>query len=117
MKIAFLTDGIAPYITGGMQQHSASLAKNLVKKGHIVDLFHFVSNDCEIPSKDELNTLFFNYKYSYDNVYCTKFPTSIYFPGHYLWNSYRYSSWIYSVLEHNGNSPLLFDNATLSSME
>ena len=101
MKIAFLSDGIAPYITGGMQQHSASLAKNLVIKGHKVDLFHFVSNDSEIPSKKELNTLFFNDKYSYNNVYCTKFPTSIYFPGHYLWNSYRYSSWIYSILKLN----------------
>lgn len=101
MKIAFLTDGIAPFITGGMQQHSASLAKNLVIKGHKVDLFHFVSNDCEIPSKNELNTLFFNDKYSFNNVFCTKFPTSIYFPGHYLWNSYRYSSWIYSILKHN----------------
>ena len=42
MKIALLTDGIPPYIVGGMQQHSYSLAKYLVLNGNEVTLFHFV---------------------------------------------------------------------------
>ena len=34
MKIALLTDGIPPYVVGGMQQHSYSLAKYLVLNGN-----------------------------------------------------------------------------------
>ena len=33
MKILLLTDGIAPYALGGMQKHSANLAKYLTLAG------------------------------------------------------------------------------------
>ena len=45
MKIAFFTDGIPPYIIGGMQKHSLNLAKELVLNGIDVDLFHFVQKN------------------------------------------------------------------------
>lgn len=98
MKIAFLTDGIPPYIIGGMQKHSLELAKELVLNGMDVDLFHFVQNNEKIPSFKEVNKLVFNRNLSFNKVYCTNFPSSIYFPGHYIWNSYKYSKWIFKII-------------------
>ena len=50
MKIAFLTDGIYPYVLGGMQRHSTNMIKHLVLHGADVTLFHAINNGCEIPS-------------------------------------------------------------------
>jgi glycosyltransferase involved in cell wall biosynthesis len=98
MKIALLTDGIPPYIVGGMQQHSFNLAKELVFQGHSVDLFHCVSKEDPIPKSDEINNIAFKGEFSFNQVKCCKFPTSLYFPGHYLYNSFRYSNWIYKSI-------------------
>ena len=60
MKIALLTDGIMPYVLGGMQKHSAFLAKYLTLNGCKVSLFHCVNNGCEIPSSKDVNEVLFN---------------------------------------------------------
>ena len=98
MRIAFITDGISPYVVGGMQKHSASLAVNLVKAGHKIDLFHFVDKSQKIPSATEVNNVLFNGTNSFENIFCCYFPTTLRFPGHYLLNSYRYSNWIYKSI-------------------
>lgn len=98
MKIALLSDGIPPYVVGGMQQHSFNLAKELVIQGHSVDLFHCVSKEDLIPKLDEINDIAFKGEFSFNQVKCCKFPTSFYFPGHYLYNSFRYSNWIYKSI-------------------
>ena len=51
MKILLLTDGIAPYAMGGMQKHSANLAKYLTLAGVEVTLVHCVAREKEIPSQ------------------------------------------------------------------
>ena len=99
MKIAFLSDGIYPFVVGGMQQHSASLAVNLVKAGHKVDLFHFVDKAQNLPESIEVNNILFKGSNSFNNVFCCHFPTCIKFPGHYLFNSYRYSKWIFRIIK------------------
>lgn len=104
MKIAIVTDGISPFIVGGMQQHSYSLAKYLVLNGNEVTLFHFVKKDQRIPSEKELNKLFFENKFKFHKVFCCYFPNSIWFPGHYLYNSYRYSKLVYFALKNDLNS-------------
>ena len=38
MKVAIITDGLSPYVVGGMQQHSYSLAKYLMNCNHEVKL-------------------------------------------------------------------------------
>ena len=98
MKIALITDGISPYMVGGMQQHSAYLGKNLVNSGHTVDLFHFVAKDQKIPSTNEVNKFYFNNENGYNRIFCAQFPSSINFPGHYLWNSFKYSSWVNKII-------------------
>ena len=45
MKIALLSDGIYPYVVGGMQKHSYFLAKYLARNKINVDLYHFKSID------------------------------------------------------------------------
>tara|TARA_B100000963_G_scaffold361833_1_gene400124 strand:+ start:1961 stop:3109 length:1149 start_codon:yes stop_codon:yes gene_type:complete len=99
MKIAFLTDGIYPFVVGGMQKHSYCLAKELVVLGNQVDLFHSINYGENIPSSNFVNNVFFKGKHKFKNIYCINFPKSFYFPGHYLYNSYKYSSWILNILE------------------
>ena len=101
MKIAFLTDGISPYEVGGMQTHSAVIANQLVKANNEVDLFHFVTKNSPIPSVDEVNKIFFSKtQFKFNNIYCCTFPKSIKFPGHYLFNSFRYSKWIFKIVQN-----------------
>ncbi len=103
MNIALVTNGIAPFVLGGMQQHSISLGIELVKSGHKVDLFHFVHKNQKILSKNEINYFFFNKNYGFENVFCTYFPSSIKFPGHYIWNSIKYSKWVYNIIIRDEN--------------
>ncbi len=92
MKIALLTDGISPFVVGGMQTHSALLGKNLVSSGHVVDLFHFIHKPNNLPSENEVNKIIFgNTNFCFNKVFSYYFPQSIKFPGHYIWNSYLYS--------------------------
>ena len=104
MKIAMITDGLSPYVIGGMQQHSSSLAKYLVLNGNEVTLFHFVKKGQTLPSESEINKLFFNNELKFEKVFCFYFPTSVRFTGHYLYNSYRYSKLVYKALKNNINS-------------
>ena len=104
MKIAFLADGIHPFVIGGMQKHSIDLARQLVMNGNEVDLFHFVIKGEDLPSEKEVNKLTFAGDFKFSNVHCCYFPSSIHFPGHYLWNSYRFSKWIYEKMTKNSES-------------
>ena len=101
MKIALVTDGISPFIVGGMQQHSASLGVELVKLGHIVDLFHFVYIGQDIPTIRDINNFYFKSSKGFRNVFCCSFPTSVKFPGNYLWNSFKYSKWVFKHICSN----------------
>lgn len=93
MKIAILSDGITPFVIGGMQKHSFNLVKYFSIHGADVTLFHFTSNN-EIISDKELNNEIFGSNNFHVKSYCLYFPKSIKFPGHYIFNSYRYSKLI-----------------------
>jgi glycosyltransferase involved in cell wall biosynthesis len=104
VKILLLSDGIYPYVIGGMQKHSSSIGVELVKLGHSVDLYHFVLKGNSIPTTDEVNRFHFNSTKGFNKTYCLYFPTSIRFPGHYLWNSYRYSKSVFEIIKNNNAS-------------
>ena len=93
MKIAILSDGITPFVIGGMQKHSFNLVKYFSIHGADVTLFHFTSNN-EIISDKELNNEIFGSNNFHVKSYCLYFPKSIKFPAHYIFNSYRYSKLI-----------------------
>lgn len=94
MRIALITDGIAPYVIGGMQKHSFYLAKYFAKNKIYVDLVHFNNSDLDISklecfTEDEKN---------YINSIVLHFPKNIGFPGHYILSSYQYSKLVYDTL-------------------
>lgn len=95
MHIAFLTDGIHPYVIGGMQSHSFNLTKYFAKNGVFVDLFHCVPSDQPLVQKldcftDEENKFIINR--------CFHFPDSGKLIGHYLRSSYLYSDLLYTSI-------------------
>jgi len=95
MKIALLTDGIYPYVIGGMQKFAYHLVKQLVKNGHEVYLFH--CNDSKLdPFKLEFFT---ETERKHIHAIVIPVPHKLPFPGHYIVESYRYSRAIYNALQ------------------
>jgi glycosyltransferase involved in cell wall biosynthesis len=97
MKICLLTDGIAPYVIGGMQRHSFNLCNELMKQGNEVTLVHCIYGKKTLPKNDEVKSLFENSKNLI--VHTLRFPESSGIPGHYIKESYQYSFIISSLLK------------------
>ncbi len=97
MKICLLTDGITPFVTGGMQRHSFNLCNELLKLGHEVTLVHCVYGKSSLPKKEEVKLLFENPENL--ALYSLRFPASSGMPGHYIKESYQYSFAITSLLK------------------
>lgn len=92
MKIALLTDGIYPYVIGGMQKHSYFLAKYLARNKINVDLYHFKSIDNHnLPNPFNADELLYIKTFEID------YPSTIWFPGHYLYKRYLYSKKVLRV--------------------
>ncbi len=91
MKILILTDGVHPFVIGGMQKHSFYLAKNLAEQGHQIVLVHCVEFSKKLPTKDELELVFGLEALSNIEFISLKFPAPSWYPGHYLKESYLYS--------------------------
>jgi len=94
MRIALVTDGIFPYVIGGMQKHSYYLCKYLVKLGVEVDLYHTNLSSYDI----NLLELFSPEEKLKINSIVLKFPDSDKMPGHYLRSSYKYALAVYDAL-------------------
>lgn len=86
MKIALLTDGIYPFVVGGMQKHSYMLCKYLSQRGIHVYLFH-----PKICSLENLLSSFTDEEQK--NITCVfiDLPKVHSFPGHYIYQGYLYS--------------------------
>ncbi|MEX0686533.1 MAG: glycosyltransferase family 4 protein [Balneolales bacterium] len=97
MKIALLTDGIYPFVMGGMQKHSYYLAKYFARNRVKVDLYHIIESD----DKVDYSEIFSEEELKYLNPIPFNFPRLKYFPGHYLRESYIYSQKIYDHLANN----------------
>jgi glycosyltransferase involved in cell wall biosynthesis len=97
MRIALITDGIWPYVLGGMQKHSYYLCKYLAQSKVHIDLVHFNQSNYDISKLE----FFSDEEKKYITPYVLEFPTSASFPGHYLYNSYRYSKQVVNLLKDN----------------
>ncbi len=95
MHIALITDGIHPYVMGGMQRHSFYLAKYLAAAGHRVDLYHHNT------SKYDISQLEFFTAAEKANIrsFVFTFPNLGTTPGHYIRESYDFSKQIWSMFE------------------
>lgn len=100
-KILILTDGITPFVTGGMQRHSANLARYLTEAGALVSLAHCVPHGTNIPSAEEVNQSLFGSEASFQlsEVFGFNFPQAGKIPGHYVRNSYAYSKLLFKSID------------------
>ena len=93
MRIALLTDGIYPYVVGGMQKHSFYLAKYLTQREVEVLLFHYVPHNHQEPSPFSLE------ESGFIEEVRVEFPTPGKLPGHYVRESKVYSARIADALD------------------
>jgi len=99
MNILIITDGITPFVIGGMQKHSYNLARQLAIQGHKVTLFHCVTGKNKLPEREELHSLFGEEAMKNLESICLRFPPPSWYPGHYLKESYIFSRMIYNRIE------------------
>jgi glycosyltransferase involved in cell wall biosynthesis len=106
LKIALLTDGITPFVTGGMQRHSANLAKYLTLSGCQVTLVHCLPFGMRLPLDNVVNEAVFgnNSTLKLAKIISLNFPKSGKIPGQYIRNSFRYSEQIFSSIKDELNN-------------
>lgn len=95
MRVALITDGISPYVLGGMQKHSFYLAKYLAKNQIHVDLFHYNDSAYDIAALE----FFTEEEKQFITSVALYFPTSAKFPGHYIYKSYKYSCLVFEAIK------------------
>ncbi|MBA3681505.1 MAG: glycosyltransferase family 4 protein [Bacteroidetes bacterium] len=95
MKIALITDGIWPYVLGGMQKHSYYLCKYLAQKKIQVDLYHFNQSNYDISKLE----FFSEEEKQYITSIIVDFPKPGSLPGHYMRNSYLHSKLIFEAIK------------------
>jgi glycosyltransferase involved in cell wall biosynthesis len=99
-KILLLTDGVYPFVMGGMQKHSYYLAKYFTLKGIEVTLVHcsdkHIENELEHAAFDTFDKSKINFIYF-------KFPKLDNLPGHYVRENAFYSETIFNSLKHHLN--------------
>lgn len=100
MRIALITDGISPYVLGGMQKHSFYLVKYFAKNKIHVDLIHYNDSKFDINQLDYFN----KEEKQFINSIVLQFPTSTKFPGHYVYKSYKYSCLAFEAIRDNLNT-------------
>jgi glycosyltransferase involved in cell wall biosynthesis len=95
MKIALITDGIWPYVLGGMQKHSYYICKYLAKNGVDVDLVHFNRSNYDIGKLE----FFTEEEKKHINSIIVDFPEQNNMPGHYIRSSYEHSKRIFETIK------------------
>lgn len=91
MKIALITDGVWPYVIGGMQKHSYYLCKYFAQNKVEVDLYHFNKSTYNIS---EL-AFFTTEEKKYIRSVLIDLPHTSNLPGHYIRDSYKHSKLIF----------------------
>lgn len=104
MKIALLTDGIWPFVIGGMQKHSYYLCKYLARQKVYIDLYHTTKDN----SSPKLDRVFSNEELKYIHARYIPYPSSDRWPGHYLRTSYAYSALISDALFSNSPVDVIY---------
>jgi len=90
LRVALLTDGIHPFVVGGIQRHSRMLAEHLTRLGVRVRLFHTTTRADTVAAATNLDGC----DPAVWNKIATEFvpyPKPGTMPGHYVGDSARYS--------------------------
>lgn len=104
MRVALFTDGISPYVLGGMQRHSYFVCKFLAGAGIHVDLYHFNQSNYDIQKLE----FFTEEEKRFIRNIVLAFPKTKYFPGHYLYASWKYSEEIFKRFIQNGRVNFIY---------
>lgn len=96
MKILLITDGIYPFVMGGMQKHSYYLAKYLVESNCEVEIVHCL----DTPSGEKENPAYRDWDLKKVQFKSFAFPQLGKMPGHYIKENKEYSKAIYAYYEH-----------------
>jgi glycosyltransferase involved in cell wall biosynthesis len=98
-KLLLLTDGIAPYVIGGMQKHSTNVICFLAKRGWHITVVHCVQHGKPLPSTPEVKAaLQLDDAASVESI-ALHFPAPGFLPGHYLKESYHYSCSVFNQVK------------------
>ncbi len=81
MRIALLSNGIPPFVMGGMQTHSLNMARHLAGLGVSIDLYHVVQ---EGVSAKEVREKFTEEQNEHIRTFEFQWPRRLRFPGHYV---------------------------------
>jgi len=106
MKITLVTDGLTPWVAGGMQRHSFLLVKYLSLAGIEVDVISIRSKHEET----ELDVLRAFPEESRDKLHITLLPfeDKYKFPGHYLYASFLFSVQVIAVITSRPKSGFIY---------
>jgi glycosyltransferase involved in cell wall biosynthesis len=90
MRIALITDGLHPYVMGGMQRHSTMLAQHLPAHGVELFMFHTAHSESAIAAARALDGFPLIAKSKIKHVLVV-YPERGRLPGHYVVDNFRYS--------------------------
>lgn len=96
MRIAILSDGVHPYVIGGMQRHTFYLCKYLSQLGVKITLVHFNKSNLDISKME----IFSKEENANIESIVIAFPEGDKLPGHYVRASHKYSALIYQHLQN-----------------
>ena len=92
MRIALITDGVTPYVLGGIQRHSFNLVRHLASLGVVIDLYHTDFGSAE--GIDKLEGMTPEEKSRITSI-AIPWPKRGSVPGHYLRELRAYSKGAY----------------------
>jgi glycosyltransferase involved in cell wall biosynthesis len=104
MHIALITDGIHPYVIGGMQRHSFYLAKYFAAAGHRVDLYHTNASKLAIERLE----VFTEEEKKNIRSFVVPFPSFGDTPGHYIRESYEYALRIWKIYKEQSRPDFVY---------
>ncbi len=99
MKIALITDGIYPYVVGGMPKLAYYLSRHFSLLGIDLTVIHCVPYGQKKISEKELNLHLFPNNEANVKSICLEFPKASKYPGHYIRESIKYSTIAYKALK------------------
>lgn len=105
--IVIFSDGIPPYVMGGMQKHSRYLVEYLARNEQDVVLYHYLFDGEEIPTEDEVLSLFSETARKRIRIRTFRYEDKSWIPGHYLRSQKKMSQVYRDDLKRTGISPRL----------
>ena len=101
MKIALITDGLHPYVMGGMQRHSTMLAQHMAAHGVGLVVFHTAHSKSATDAAKALEGFPESVKTQVQHVF-VEYPKRGRLPGHYIRESRSYSERLLESYREHG---------------